>query len=51
MKLNKIAQSVIFAAIGVPFLASAASVTHNDDTNSFSGLDAWMMISKDLGNT
>ncbi len=51
MKLNKIAQSIIFAAMGVPFLASAASVTYNDDTNSFSGLDAWMMISKDLGNT
>lgn len=49
MTLNKVAAAIIFSVAGLPSLACAATVTANDDTNSFSGLDSSMMISKDTG--
>ncbi|CBG90311.1 glycosyl hydrolase family 18 protein [Citrobacter rodentium] len=49
MTLNKLTKAIILATLGLPLVASAASVVPNDQTNSFSGLDPWMMISKDLG--
>ncbi|WP_318377253.1 glycosyl hydrolase family 18 protein [Enterobacter sp.] len=49
MQLNKLTAAIILSVAGLPSLACAANVTGNDDTNSFSGLDAWMMISKDNG--
>lgn len=49
MQLNKLTAAMILSFAGLPSLACAANVTGNDDTNSFSGLDAWMMISKDNG--
>lgn len=49
MNLNKLTAAIILSVAGLPSLAGAANVTANDDTNSFSGLDAWMMISKDGG--
>jgi len=51
MKLNKLTAAIILSVAGLPSLVSAATVTANDDTNMFSGLDYSMMISKDHGDT
>ncbi|MFP2467495.1 glycosyl hydrolase family 18 protein [Pseudescherichia vulneris] len=51
MRLNKLTTAILFSAVGFPMLSSAANVTANDQTNSFSGLDYSMMITKDGGHT
>jgi chitinase len=51
MRLNKLTTAILFSAVGFPMLSSAATVTANDQTNTFSGLDYSMMISKDGGHT
>lgn len=51
MRLNKLTAAILFSAIGFPIVSSAATVTANDQTNTFSGLDYSMMITKDGGHT
>jgi chitinase len=51
MRLNKLTTAILFSAVGFPMLSSAATVTANDQTNTFSGLDYSMMITKDGGHT
>ena len=51
MRLNKLTAAILFSAIGFPIISSAANVTANDETNTFSGLDYSMMITKDGGHT
>ncbi|TDN47602.1 glycosyl hydrolase family 18 protein [Scandinavium goeteborgense] len=51
MRLNKLTTAILFSIVGFPMLSSAASVTANDQTNTFSGLDYSMMITKDGGHT
>ncbi|QKN80477.1 glycosyl hydrolase family 18 protein [Scandinavium goeteborgense] len=51
MRLNKLTTAILFSAVGFPILSSAATVTANDQTNTFSGLDYSMMITKDGGHT
>ncbi len=51
MRLNKLTAAILFSAIGFPIISSAATVAGNDETNTFSGLDYSMMITKDGGHT
>ncbi len=51
MRLNKLTAAILFSAIGFPIVSSAATVTANDQTNTFSGLDYSMMITRDGGHT
>ncbi|AZP43474.1 glycoside hydrolase [Rahnella aquatilis] len=51
MRLNKLTKAILFSAIGFPIISSAATVTASDQTNTFSGLDYSMMITKDGGHT
>lgn len=51
MRINNLSVAILLSIAGSPLAACAASVTANDQTNSFSGLDSSMMISKDGGHS
>ncbi|QIU88825.1 polysaccharide degrading enzyme [Yokenella regensburgei] len=51
MTLNKLTKAMLFSGLILPFAASAASLTMNDDTNTISGLTTSEMLSKDNGES
>lgn len=49
MRLNKLTCGILLAMSAVPLYSSAATLSANDQTNTISGLDTSMMVSKDNG--
>lgn len=50
MLLNKFTKAMLIAGLSLPVIASAATLSMNDDTNTITGLDTSEMISKDNGS-
>lgn len=49
MRLNKLTCGILLAMSAIPLYSSAATLSANDQTNTISGLDSSMMVSKDNG--